>query len=898
MRKKIIYGIIFSVVVILGYFNYYADEENLTLLNQSIETTNVVYKNDNYEVEAKKQKDFIEKKETEFNKARAKVNEMLLTGDNVLLDKVRNLVLKNNIFGVSQNGWTFKTESAKYNKLTDEITSDTGVVAENSKRKIKISGKNFLTNSKMTFVKLTNDVVLENDNLGLKGDKGLYNDNTKIVELSDNITLFGIGKNSGLIGGKFKSLTYNSEKKILESFEPFEIDYKGLNLSAENLYFNDGNEELKITKNIILKVSDFKINCTKIEKNKNSNIIKIYGKITGTNGVYSFVAPRGEYNTESKIFTLFGNIYGTSTKGEKLKGEKLIYYQQKNLMEIIGDGKEIYSSKDGSLFTRKINYNTETKVLTTDERYSFIGNRFESKGEKLYYNELTKDVEITNGYILDKVKKQTVKGNYLCFNTITEDTKLKGNAELKDDKMKLLSEMLDYNGRDKIATILEKYEVKIFKDGTTIKGENAKYNRETGDFISRGDIFIIGDSYTVKGKNLTYNDKSGLGKLEDKVVLNGKQDNLNIVGGSCSFKNGEYVEIIGNLDITSDKIIAKSAKGVYNLKDKKIYIPEDVDFKTVDGETTGSLSNGVYNLKNDIFSGDKFNAISEDKVTKVKKFFTSDKASYDTKHQKMIFSQNVVIKDNTYTFNGEKAEYYFETDMIKALNSYTMKYGEFIFFGNYGNFDNKNKIFSGNEAKIINQVGDEFISDKVYGNLNEMILDFNGNVKGKANNKGSIIEFSGEKARIYFKKNEKYEMLRGEVRNNAMFKEADKILYSDYIEINMEKKLVFSKEGSKLVLTDEKNGETIITAQSVDIDTLNKNIILRGSVTINNNSEYGNTYVIADRGELEEKKEVLILTGNVKIENETSILKTDKAFYNIDSRKIKAVGNVFVEYKK
>ena len=103
-KKKIVYGIIFIVVIVLGYLNYFGDEGELGKTEQVIETSNVTYKNEDYVVEAQLQKDYIKENETGFEKAKAKVNDMLISGDNVFIDKVRNLALKNNILGISPNG--------------------------------------------------------------------------------------------------------------------------------------------------------------------------------------------------------------------------------------------------------------------------------------------------------------------------------------------------------------------------------------------------------------------------------------------------------------------------------------------------------------------------------------------------------------------------------------------------------------------------------------------------------------------------------------------------------------------------------------------------------------------------------------------------------------------------
>ena len=173
MNKKKIYIIIFVVIIILGYLNYFKDENDLSDIKKAIETTNVTYDSEDYHVEADKQVDYVDDNETNFEKAKALVKDMVISGDNVFIDKVRNLALKNNILGVSPNGWKFNTEAARYDKLKDEITSDVGVSAENAEKKVKVSGKNFVTDSKMSYIELKDNVVLENEKIKSKIEKRL-----------------------------------------------------------------------------------------------------------------------------------------------------------------------------------------------------------------------------------------------------------------------------------------------------------------------------------------------------------------------------------------------------------------------------------------------------------------------------------------------------------------------------------------------------------------------------------------------------------------------------------------------------------------------------------------------------------------------------------------------------
>lgn len=892
-KKKIVYGIIFIVVIVLGYLNYFGDEGELGKAEQVIETSNVTYKNEDYVVEAQLQKDYIKENETGFEKAKAKVNDMLISGDNVFIDKVRNLALKNNILGISPNGWSFKAESVDYNKLKDEIKSTTGVTAINEEQGIKISGQNFTTDSKMSYIELTQDVVLENESVALKGDKGEYDDLTKIVVLSNNITLEGRGENVGLVDGHFKTLRYNSDSRILEAWEPFDTTYKGVKLSAESLYFKEDTEALKVSKNVVIEANGFKIYVDRLDKAGNSNILKIGGKIKGSDGTYSFEGDKGEYNTESKVLTILGNIKGSSTKGEKIAGDRLVYDTNSKLMTLSGDKNIKYSSADGELITKVFNYNSETKEMSTSGAYTFSGTKYESKGKNLYCNGESKDVKITEGYLLDKEKKQRLSGDKIAYNTDTQDSSVIGKAFMEDEKYSLSSESIIYTGADKNAKINGNYIVKAQDSGMKFQGKDATYNQESGEFLSAGSVKLQNENYITNGTNLTYNTKTGLGKLGSSIEIVNPKDNIRITGDTFSFKNGEYLEIAGNLHMEGEDVIVDSERARYSLKDKNIYIPEKIDFKSKDGKTYGIMSKGIYYTESSKFVGDNFNGKSNTAT------LTSRKMTYFSQGEKALFQGKVVMKDTDSTFRGESVEYYPKTETVKSLEKYTINYKDFTFKGDNGVFNNKSGILDGNKSDITTANGDRFISDKVHGNLNEMIMDFTGNVNGHVNDNGVITTFSGEFSRVYFKNSGKYEILRSEVRENAVFIQGDKKLKSDYIEIDSNRRLVFSKENTELTLVDAVNGETVIKSAVAEVDIDKDMATLIGNVQIkNNNSEYGLTNVTADRGIIRQKAGTVELIGHVEIENNESIVQADRGIYDMNSKKIKASGNVYVDYKK
>lgn len=894
MNKKKIYMIIFAVVIILGYLNYFKEEKDLSDLKKAIETTNVTYESDDYHVEAAKQIDYIDEKETDFEKAKALVKDMVISGDNVFIDKVRNLALKNNILGISPNGWKFNTDSANYDKLKDEITSNTGVSAFNEEKKIKISGKNFTTDSKMSYIELKDDVVLENERLKLKGDIGKYSDANKIVVLSGNISVSGVDEKDQEVDGDFKNLKYFVDDKVLEAWEPFSITYDGVKLSGENLWYQDGVEALKISKNVVIETSGYTIYVDRIEKEANSNIVKFYGKVKGSNGVYSFEGAEGIYNIDSEKLELYGNVVVTSTKGEKLNADKIVYDNKTKFITAYGEKKDLlYVSNNGELRSREFRYNNETQEAFADKKYDFRSLKYDSTGEKFYFNNITKDGYVINGKVIDKIKKQSAKGNRLDFNSETKIYKIKDNAVFENEDYRVESSDINYDGSTGKVTTPADYKVTQLKNGIEFVGKGADYDENTGNLLSNGVINALGSNFKASGNNLTYNNKTGAGELQSNIFFENTDNGTTVTGDKLFFQKDNSVEIVGNLVITNEKIIAKSARGKYNLKEEKVYIPEKIDFESKDKLTSGTMSNGTYDIKREIFTGKDFKGKNKDTD------ITSSLVKYFTKENRIEFRKNSVIKTPEATLKGNKLDYNLDSELATSKEPYTVFYDEFTIKGNSGTFDNKNGIFKSNKADITSKSGDKFVADKADGNLHEMRMDFIGNAKGHTNYDGKRTDFSGDFARVYFKKDaDGYKAIRSEIKKNAVFIQEDKTLKSDYIEADIERNLIFARDNTKMIVKDKDNGDIIITSDIAEINMNNDTTTLIGDVYIENiNKDQGKTVITADKGIARQKTGILDLIGNVKIENAESVVESDEAIYNMNTKKLKAKGHVYINHK-
>ena len=387
MKKKILYPVIFAVVIVLGYLNYFREEPGIKEVEEVVETTNVAYETSGYFIEAAKQFDDLKTNNTNFEKASAKFKDMVLSGENVLLDSARNLFLKNNIVGKSGEEWEFFTEKLDYDQLKDAVTSDAGVKAVNKLENIIIKGKNFKTNSKFDFIDLAENVEIINGDTELFGDIGRYTAENKIITLSNNGKYKTKNKDGKEISGTFKNGRYDSDKKLLELFNSFTINYDGITLNGTKMWYNDLNKGFSIPDDPVITAGGYEIFPKEIKNPDGDNIIDIVGEITGTNGETSFRGDTGYYNTDEKKLYVEGNIVITSKVGERVEAEKMIYDTNTKDADFIGkDNKVIYTFNDRKAEASKFVYNSGNKMIHLDEGYTYEDNLYRSAGKKLDYN--------------------------------------------------------------------------------------------------------------------------------------------------------------------------------------------------------------------------------------------------------------------------------------------------------------------------------------------------------------------------------------------------------------------------------------------------------------------------------------------------------------------------------
>lgn len=868
-RKKIYYTIGGAAVLILGYLNYFSDEGQNKVKEKIIETVGVKYLSDDYIIDAGKQLDYVDKEESSFETAKAKIKDMLISGDNAFLDKARNLALNSNILGISANGWKFKADKVDYDKIKDEITSTTGVSVENKDLKMGLSGKEFKTDTKMSYIDMKKDVTLENDKIRLVGDFGKYVDAEKVAVLRDNIKLYGkesIERDGNKLTGEFKKLTYDLNRKVIEGFDPYVVNYGETTLTADDLYYKNEDESFIITKNILIKSSGYNIKVSKIEKKPVSDNIEFYGQIDAVGEKYKILGDNGVYNTVSEDLTVTGNISMKSVDGEEGFADKVVYNSGTGAMNAYGTTKDvIYKTKDGILESKQVNYNEKTKELTIDIPFKFKNKDNNGTAEKMYYNEL---------------KKEGYGDNVTIYS---------GERVIKTSKVL-------YDGIKNTLFFPNEYTM-ISKDKTeSFSSKVGYYNLTTKDFTTDSDFVYITKGNKVTGTGIIYNTETGVGEIKANVVVRNDEKKMDIKGDRAEVKNGDFLNLIGNISMNNDEYYTEAQKAIYTFKDERISVPEATIIKSFDEKTVIEITNPIIDTKKQILYGDKFKAVSEEN-----RKAQSNKVEYHYSKEYINLLGAGVVEDNGNIVKGDNLKYFSKTQKVEAKGAYVANNIDWTINGVDISIDNTTGDVVGGKVSALSTKKESFQSDRVKGNLNTTV-DFIGNAKGRTyNSKGNPIDYAGDIVKTHYLKEEKrYKLKRVELVENSTITQEDVTLYSKYSDVDLLTEIATSYNRPHVVKKDPVKGDKTVDADKMvfhmkkDIINLYENVVV-----VSDDPKKGKTVGTSKDGLVLTKENIVEMMENVVIDSPDAILYADKVKYNMDTKKARATGEkVKVDYKK
>jgi len=880
-KKKIIYIVLGVVALVLVYFNYYGSDKEVGDIKKIVETINAVYESDDYHVEAEKEIDYLDEKESKFEKAKAIIQGMILSGDNVFLDKDKNLTLDTNILGISPNGWEIKASELKFNKETKELVSTKPMYAKNEEKGVEILANKFKTTISMDNITLEDGVVIKNKLFSILADKANYDNNTKIITLEGNIKLSNrIGevgdintlkdvkslentsnnKKEKEISGTFSKVYFNLNERNLYATDGFDMKYDEVGLKGKDIVLNETTQSFKVTGDVKFTYQDYIFDVSYIEKEPNSDIINIYGQIKGGNPIYSVLADKGEYNINDKKIRIFGNVDITSTKGEKLNLDNFVYSSETKEADMYGN-KIKYTSPTNNLEAEYIHYNTVTKEITTDKPFD----SWNEKGEG-------------------------ITGTNIVYNLGTKDFYSKENITVKNKDYGLTTKNVTYKEETGILSAPEPYVIKSTDETSTINGKSITYNKKTGELTSPGEIILNNKGTIMKGHDLVYNNISGLGKLQGPIPFENKEDKMSGTAKEIIIKKGDYVDLIGPIKVKQDTTNMLVDNARYSYKDELVHVNTPVKFNDPVKSMVGSVSSATYSPKDSILKGTNFNMKEPDRSAKAQNIVL-----YNKENRRLELIGNAYLSSGKDNISGPKIVYYLDTKDAETPTNSIIHYDQYTVKSTYGKVNKESGEIFVKNADVKSLDGNDFSSNQAKGNINN-VVHFTGNVKGKSKQKEGDVYFTGDKADLYMSKvNNKYEAKKVIVNTKSTFTQLNRKIVSNYMELDLIKKEVYAKDKPVLTIDDGEKGNTLVKADDVtgyidkELIKLNKNVYVK-----NINEKKEETVLTADRGTV--TKQMADVYDRVKVVTKDSVITANEGHYDIVNRKIRAKGNVHVDY--
>ena len=880
-KKKIIYIVLGVVALVLVYFNYYGSDKEVGDIKKIVETINAVYESDDYHVEAKKEIDYLDEKESKFEKAKAVIQGMLLSGDNVFLDKDKNLTLDTNILGISPNGWEIKASELKYSKETQELISVKPMYAKNKEKGVEILANKFKTTISMDNITLEDGVVIKNKLFSILADKANYDNNTKIITLEGNIKLSNrigeIGdintlkdvkslentsnnKKEKEMSGTFSKVYFNLNERNLYATDGFDLKYDEVGLKGKDIVLNETTQSFKVTGDVKFTYQDYIFDVSYIEKEPNSDIINVYGQIRGGNPIYSVLADKGEYNINDKKIRIFGNVDITSTKGEKLNLDNFVYSSETKEADMYGN-KIRYTSPTNNLEAEYIHYNTITKEITTDKPFD----SWNEKGEG-------------------------ITGTNIVYNLGTKDFYSKENITVKNKDYGLTTKNVTYKEETGILSAPEPYVIKSTDETSTINGKSITYNKKTGELTSPGEIILNNKGTIMKGHDLVYNNISGLGKLQGPIPFENKEDKMSGTAKEIIIKKGDYVDLIGPIKVKQDTTNMLVDNARYSYKDELVHVNTPVKFNDPVKSMVGSVSSATYSPKDSILRGTNFNMKEPDRSAKAQNIVL-----YNKENRRLELIGNAYLSSEKNNISGPKIVYYLDTKDAETPTNSIIHYDQYTIKSSYAKVNKESGAVFAKNADVKSVDGNEFSANQAEGNTND-VVHFTGNVKGKSKQKEGDVYFTGDKADLYMSKvNDKYEAKKVIVNTKSTFTQLNRKIVSNYMELDLIKKEVYAKDKPVLTIDDGEKGNTLVKADDVtgyidkELIKLNKNVYVK-----NINEKKEETVLTADRGTV--TKQMADVYDRVKVVTKDSVITANEGHYDIVNRKIRAKGNVHVDY--
>ncbi|MBO4721433.1 MAG: hypothetical protein J5629_00705 [Muribaculaceae bacterium] len=184
----------------------------------------------------------------------------------------------------------------------------------------------------------------------------------------------------------------------------------------------------------------------------------------------------------------------------------------------------------------------------------------------------------SGGTVVDKSGTR-ITSSVARYEHDTKKVQFTSKVHMKNNKMELFTDILDYDMRTHIATIEDETKIVSLADGHTIYTSSGWYNMssEEGTLYNRSTIKAK-DGQTIVGDVVYYDRKNDKGQAQGNVVLTDEKAQRTLTGDVVDYdrKNG-IGKARGNVVITDEKnkVILQGEVGFHNEKTKESYVTEN-----------------------------------------------------------------------------------------------------------------------------------------------------------------------------------------------------------------------------------------------------------------------------------------------------------------------------------
>lgn len=230
-------------------------------------------------------------------------------------------------------------------------------------------------------------------------------------------------------------------------------------------------------------------------------------------------------------------------------------------------------------YCNKMNYFGDVEVAKLRGSVKVVNRSMTVTTENLDYDMLNNVARYFNGGTVVDKSGTRITSSVARYEHDTKKVQFTSNVRLVNNKMKLNTDILDYNMRTHIATIEDETEIISLEDGHIIHTSSGWYNlsSEEGTMYNRSSV-TTKEGQTLVGDVVYYDRRNDKGQAQGNVVMTDKRNDRTLRGDVVDYDRRTGVgKARGHVVLTDmkNKVILEGEVGYHNEKTKESYVTEN-----------------------------------------------------------------------------------------------------------------------------------------------------------------------------------------------------------------------------------------------------------------------------------------------------------------------------------